>query len=227
MESARLTNWQLYCTPPYPSTLSLLFLHAALSGKPLDQCALTQAHVEFNPTIHHNDIAIYSVLSGRGMESNGMSKMQTGFILRRTKIIPFDIVLSDEECWMYPDPKDQTKWLPSASVKYYCIRKSCAVDNFHINASFVQVPPSTKDKLLTSHVKILTKGRAWLLCTLVVSVFWLIWTRVSKLCWALSRILLLFLYYFLVNISQYAYKKMPFSCPMVIKKFSQWKKTLH
>ena len=32
-------------------------------------------------------------------------KCKTGFTLR-TKIIPFDIVLSHEECWMCPDPKD-------------------------------------------------------------------------------------------------------------------------
>lgn len=59
---------------------------------------------------------------------------------------------------MYPDPNNRTKWLPSASttVKYYCIRKSCVVDRFpYFNASFVKVPPSTKDKLLASHVKIL------------------------------------------------------------------------
>ena len=49
---------------------------------------------------------------------------KTGFI-RRTKILPFDIVLGHEERWMYPDQKDKTKWVPSATTttKYYCIRK--------------------------------------------------------------------------------------------------------
>ena len=56
---------------------------------------------------------------------------KTGFI-RRTKIIPFDIVLGHEERWMYPDQKDRTKWVPSGTTttKYYCVRKSAKCKDF-------------------------------------------------------------------------------------------------
>ena len=122
--------------------------------EPSGQATLTQAPAEFTPKIHHNDKPFLVCFLEEAPKATECRKCKTGFI--RTKIIPFDIVLSHEERWMYPDPKDRSKWLPSASttVKYYCVRKSCVVDRFpYFNASFVL--PSTKDKLLTSHVKIL------------------------------------------------------------------------
>ena len=130
---------------------------AARSGKPTGQSTPKQTAVEFNPAIHHNDKPFIVCFLEEELKAMECRKCKTGFI-RRTKIIRFDIVLSREERWMYPNPKDRTKWLPSASttVKYYCIRKSCVVERFpYFNASFVEVPPLTKDKLLTSHVKIL------------------------------------------------------------------------
>ena len=87
----------------------------------------------FNPAIHHNDkpfIIIVCFLE-EAPKAIEYRKCKTGCI-RKTKIMPFDIVLSHEKSCMYPDPKDRTKWLPSASttVKYYCIRKSCVVEIF-------------------------------------------------------------------------------------------------
>lgn len=75
---------------------------------------------------------------------------------------------------MYPDPKDRTKWLPSAAttVKYYCIRESRVVKRFpYFKASFVEVPPSTKEKLPTSHVQILKEELDYYAGKYVMSVF--------------------------------------------------------
>ena len=75
---------------------------------------------------------------------------------------------------MYPYPKDRIKWLPSASttVKYNCIRESRVVERFpYFNASFVEVPPSTKEKLPTSHVQILKEELDYSAGKYVVSVF--------------------------------------------------------
>ena len=75
---------------------------------------------------------------------------------------------------MYPDPKDRTNWLPSASttVEYYCIRESRVVERFqYFNASFVDVPPSTKEKLLTTHVQILKEELDYCVGKYVVSLF--------------------------------------------------------
>lgn len=75
---------------------------------------------------------------------------------------------------MYPDPKDRTNWLPSASttVEYYCIRESRVVERFpYFNASFVEVPPSTKEKLLTTHVQILKEELDYCVGKYVVFVF--------------------------------------------------------
>lgn len=82
--------------------------------------------------------------------------------------------MSHEERWMYPDPKDRTNWLPSASttVEYYCIRESRVVERFpYFNASFVEVPPSTKEKLLTTHVQILKEELDYCVGKYVVFVF--------------------------------------------------------
>ena len=135
----------------------------ARSGKSKDQHTSTQAPAEFNPAIHHNDKPFVVCFLEEAPKAKECRKCRTGFI-RRTKIIPFDIVLSHEERWMYPDPNDRTKWLPSATttVKYYCVRKSCVMDRFpYFNSSFLEVPALVKEKLLVSHFNILQEELAY------------------------------------------------------------------
>ena len=63
-------------------------------------------------------------------------KCRTGFI-RRTKMIPFDIVLGHKERWMYSDPKEKT-------TKFCCVRKSCIMERSpYFNASFLEIPSQT------------------------------------------------------------------------------------
>jgi len=51
---------------------------------------------------------------------------------QRQQISPFDIILSHEEKWLYPDPKDPGRKLPSVhhTTKFYCITKSCIKTRF-------------------------------------------------------------------------------------------------
>ena len=59
---------------------------------------------------------------------------------------------------MYPDQKDKTKWVPSATTttKYYCIRKNCIVQRFpYFSVSFLEVPSTTKENLQILHFKLL------------------------------------------------------------------------
>ena len=63
-------------------------------------------------------------------------KCRTGFI-KRTKIITFDIVLGHKE-------------------RSYCVRQSCIMERFpYFNASFLEIPSQTKEKLQLSHYNIL------------------------------------------------------------------------
>ena len=51
---------------------------------------------------------------------------------REQKITPFDIVLSHEEKWLYPDPNDASHKLPSVkhTTKFYCVRQTCMKSHF-------------------------------------------------------------------------------------------------
>ena len=115
------------------------------------------AHVKRRP--HHSDkpfVVTFIDDSPKAQELECRT-CKTGFI-RRTKILPFDIVLAHEERWIYPDQKDKTKWVPSATTttKYYCIRKNCIMQRFpYLNVSFLEVPSTTKENLQISHFKLL------------------------------------------------------------------------
>ena len=117
----------------------------------------TQAPEGFTPAVHHNDKPFVVTFIDDAPKAQDCQTCKTGFI-RRTKILPFDIVLGHEERWMYPDQKDKTKWVPSATTttKYYCIRKNCIMQRFpYFNVSFLEVPPTTKENLQISHFKLL------------------------------------------------------------------------
>lgn len=116
-----------------------------------------KAPERFTPAVHHNDKPFVVTFLDDAPKAQECRKCKTGFI-RRTKILPFDIVLAHEERWMYPDAKDKTKWVPSSATttKYYCIRKSCIMERFpYFNASFLEIPPMIKENLQMSHFNIL------------------------------------------------------------------------
>lgn len=130
---------------------------ASRSASTSKEQTTTLAPEGFTPAVHHNDKPFVITFLDEAPKAEECRKCKTGFI-RRTKIIPFDIVLAHEERWMYPDPKDKTKWVPSATTttKYYCIRRSCVMERFpYFNASFLKIPPLTKESLQISHFNIL------------------------------------------------------------------------
>ena len=79
---------------------------------------------------------------------------------RRQKIIPYDVVLSHEEKWAYPDPKQPGHKLPSTkyTTKYYCIKGSCIKTRFpYYDASLLHIPPEANSRLQRSHFDLLSR----------------------------------------------------------------------
>lgn len=77
---------------------------------------------------------------------------------RRQKITPFDIMLSHEEKWMYPDPNDPGHKLPSPkhTTKFYYIKRSCIKSRFpYFDPSLLQISAEAHSRLIKSHLDIL------------------------------------------------------------------------
>ena len=78
---------------------------------------------------------------------------------RRPIIVPLDIVLEHEERWMYPDPQNKGKQLPSGkhTTKYYCVKRSCITKRFpYFNTTdFLTVSNDVRSRLKQSHWKVL------------------------------------------------------------------------
>lgn len=79
---------------------------------------------------------------------------------RRQKITPFDIVLSHEERWLYPDPNDASRKLPSVkhTTKFYCVRQTCMKSRFpYFDSSWLRIPAEAHSRLLKSHFDLLRR----------------------------------------------------------------------
>ena len=79
---------------------------------------------------------------------------------RRKKIIPYDVVLSHEEKWSYPDPKEPGRKLPSTkyTTKYYCVNGTCVKSRFpYYDPSLLQIPPEVNSRLQRSHFDLLIR----------------------------------------------------------------------
>ena len=79
---------------------------------------------------------------------------------RRQKIVPYDIVLSHEEKWMYPDPTKPNRKLQSAkyAVKFYCVKRSCIKERFpYYDSSLMQIPIDVQGRLRESHQNLLAE----------------------------------------------------------------------
>ena len=77
---------------------------------------------------------------------------------RKQQITPFDIALSHEEKWLYPDPNDPGRKLPSTrhTTKYYCIQKSCMKNRFpYYQPRLVEIPAEVRSRLKSSHLDLL------------------------------------------------------------------------
>ena len=79
---------------------------------------------------------------------------------RRKKIIPYDVVLSHEEKWSYPDPKEPGRKLPSTkhTTKYYCVNGKCIKSRFpYYDPSLLQIPPEVNSRLQRTHFDLLSR----------------------------------------------------------------------
>lgn len=77
---------------------------------------------------------------------------------RRQQIAPFDIALSHEEKWLYPDPSDPGRKLPSVrhTTKFYCIKRSCIKIRFpYYLSSLLEIPTEAQSRLKSSHLDLL------------------------------------------------------------------------
>ena len=78
---------------------------------------------------------------------------------RRTRIVPFDVLLSHEEKWEYPDPQNPGKKLSSKlyTTKFYCVRNDCIMRRFpYFDAeNFLDIPNAVMDLLHPSHLNLL------------------------------------------------------------------------
>ena len=124
------------------------------SSSTSDQNTTQSVPEGFTPAVHHNDKPFVVTFIDDAPKAQECRTCKTGFI-RRTKIIPFDIVLGHEK-WMCPDQRDKPKWVPSATTntKYYSIMQRFP----YFNVFFLEVPSTTKENLQISHFKILELG---------------------------------------------------------------------
>ena len=103
--------------------------------------------------IHHNNKSL--VLCFLEDVPNAKECRQCRFEFpRRKKIIPFDVVLSHEEKWSYPDPKQPGRKLPSTkyTTKYYCLKGECIKKRFpYYESSLLKIPLEANSRLQKSH----------------------------------------------------------------------------
>ena len=79
---------------------------------------------------------------------------------RRKQIIPYDVILSHEEKWSYPDPQQPGRKLPSTkyTTKHYCVKGSCIKTRFpYYDSSLLQIPPEASSRLQKSHLDLLNR----------------------------------------------------------------------
>ena len=79
---------------------------------------------------------------------------------RRKTVIPFDIVLSHEEKWMYPDANNPGEKLPSSkyTTKFYCVDSRCIKARFpYFEPKLYLETKSVEQRLKESHRTLLRK----------------------------------------------------------------------
>ena len=78
-------------------------------------------------------------------------------IPRRPIIVPLDIVLEYEGIWVYPDPTNKGKQLPSTkyTTKYYCVKRSCTMERFPYFSSSLLLKVSSEVRSKLTQLSIL------------------------------------------------------------------------
>ena len=90
----------------------------------------TSSHGPYS-AIHHNDKPLIACFLSDQAKATECRQCRIEFP-RPKKVIPYDIVLSHEERWMYPNPKKPSVKLPSAKFTetFYCVKSTCVTSRF-------------------------------------------------------------------------------------------------
>ena len=107
--------------------------------------------------IHHNDRPLKACFLSEEPKAKECRHCRTEFP-RRTMIVPFNLVLSHKEKWLFPDPNNAGNKLPSAkyTTKYYCIRRNCIMVRFpYLNSKYLEIPDEVRVNLKEAHKKLI------------------------------------------------------------------------
>ena len=116
----------------------------------------TSSHGPYS-AIHHNDKPLIVCFLSDQAKATECRQCRIEFP-RRKKVIPYDIVLSHEERWMYPNPKKPSEKLPSAKFtkKFYCVKSTCVTSRFpYFDSSYLEIPTKVREALKDAHMKLL------------------------------------------------------------------------
>ena len=72
----------------------------------------------------------------------------------RKKVIPFDVIFSYRERWMYPSNGDWSNCKPSQrkTVRYYHASMKCLISRFpYFTADYIRIPSDVEESLCDSH----------------------------------------------------------------------------
>ena len=76
----------------------------------------------------------------------------------RKQVIPYNIVLSHEERWMYPNPQKTSEKLPAAKFtkKFYCAKSICVASRFpYFDSTYLEIPTKVREALKDAHMKLI------------------------------------------------------------------------
>lgn len=110
--------------------------------------------------IHHNNLPLVVGFLDDHPNAKECRQCRVEFPWRR-QIVPYDIILNNQEKWMYPSPGDLKRKLPWAqyATRYYCIKRSCITSCFpYFHSSFVDVPSDVISRLRQSSCQPATSG---------------------------------------------------------------------
>ena len=112
----------------------------------------------FTKILHNNQLLKVCLLSDE-VKAISCKKCGKEFPRRKT-VIPFDIVLSQEEKWMYPDANNPGEKLPSSkhATKFYCVDSKCVKVRFpYFEPKLYLETKSVEQRLKEYHRSLLRK----------------------------------------------------------------------
>ena len=102
----------------------------------------------------------FMMISCLFMSSEGATRCKSCHLdfFHREKVIPFDVIFSYKERWMYPIKGDWSNCKPSQreTVRYYRASKKCPTNRFpYFSLEYIHIPSDVKESLRDSHKKYL------------------------------------------------------------------------